>query len=163
MAAPKGNRFWEARSSHGRNPKFESSEELWKACVEYFEWVEENPLWEMRPFAYQGEVVQEPVAKMRAMTLTGLCLFLDISDDTWRNYRANNDLLGVVTRAEKVIYDQKFSGAAADLLNPNIIARDLGLADKREVHKTITDLTDEELDRRVQELTNAQSQPGAED
>ncbi|EAA2291737.1 DNA-packaging protein, partial [Salmonella enterica subsp. enterica] len=22
MAAPKGNRFWEARSSHGRNPKF---------------------------------------------------------------------------------------------------------------------------------------------
>ncbi|ECS3557312.1 DNA-packaging protein, partial [Salmonella enterica subsp. enterica serovar Agona] len=24
MAAPKGNRFWEARSSHGRNPKFES-------------------------------------------------------------------------------------------------------------------------------------------
>ncbi|WP_142478635.1 DNA-packaging protein [Klebsiella oxytoca] len=163
MAAPKGNRFWEARSSHGRNPKFESSEELWKACVEYFEWVEENPLWEMRPFAYQGEVVQEPVAKMRAMTLTGLCLFLDISDDTWRNYRANNDLLGVVTRAEKVIYDQKFSGAAADLLNPNIIARDLGLADKREVHKTITDLTDEELDRRLQELTNAQSQPGAED
>lgn len=163
MAAPKGNRFWEARSSHGRNPKFESPEELWKACVEYFEWVEENPLWEMRPFAYQGEVVQEPVAKMRAMTLTGLCLFLDISDDTWRNYRANNDLLGVVTRAEKVIYDQKFSGAAADLLNPNIIARDLGLADKREVHKTITDLTDEELDRRVQELTNAQSQPGAED
>lgn len=163
MAAPKGNRFWEARSSHGRNPKFESSEELWKACVEYFEWVEENPLWEMRPFAYQGEVVQEPVAKMRAMTLTGLCLFLDISDDTWRNYRANNDLLGVVTRAEKVIYDQKFSGAAADLLNPNIIARDLGLADKREVHKTITDLTDEELDRRLKELTNAQSQPGAED
>lgn len=163
MAAPKGNRFWEARSSHGRNPKFVSSEELWKACVEYFEWVEENPLWEMRPFAYQGEVVQEPVAKMRAMTLAGLCLFLDISDDTWRNYRANNDLLGVVTRAEKVIYDQKFSGAAADLLNPNIIARDLGLADKREVHKTITDLTDEELDRRLQELTNAQSQPGAED
>ncbi|MEX8971554.1 DNA-packaging protein, partial [Escherichia sp. E4736] len=26
MAAPKGNRFWEARSSHGRNPKFESPE-----------------------------------------------------------------------------------------------------------------------------------------
>ncbi|HDS1237610.1 TPA: hypothetical protein QEG37_002025 [Pluralibacter gergoviae] len=27
---------------------------------------------------------------------------------------------------------------------------------------TITDLTDEELDRRLQELTNAQSQPGGE-
>ena len=163
MAAPKGNRFWEARSSHGRNPKFESGDQLWSACCEYFQWVEDNPLWEMKPFAYQGEVVQEPVAKMRAMTLTGLCLFLDIGDETWRNYRAKQDFIGVVTRAEKVIYDQKFSGAAADLLNPNIIARDLGLADKREVHKTITDLTDEELDRKLLELTNAKSQPGAED
>lgn len=163
MAAPKGNRFWEARSSHGRSPTFRSADALWQACVEYFEWVEDNPLWEMKPFAYQGEVVQEPVPKMRAMTQTGLCLFLDISDDTWRNYRANQDFLGVVTRAEKVIYDQKFSGAAADLLNPNIIARDLGLADKREVHKTITDLTDDELDRKLRELTNGQPQPGAED
>ncbi|HBZ17506.1 MAG TPA: DNA-packaging protein [Pantoea sp.] len=163
MAAPKGNRFWEARSSHGRNPTFGSPDELWQACIEYFEWVEDNPLWEMKPFAYQGEVVQEPVAKMRAMTLTGLCLFLDIGDETWRNYRAKKDFMGVVTRAEKVIYDQKFSGAAADLLNPNIIARDLGLADKREVHKTITDLTDEELDLKLLELSHAQSQPGAED
>lgn len=131
MAAPKGNRFWEARSTHGRNPKFESADALWSACCEYFEWVEKNPLWEMKPFAYQGEVTQEPVQKMRAMTLSSLCLFLDISDDTWRNYRANKDLLGVVTRAEKVIYDQKFSGAAADLLNANIIARDLGLKDNQ--------------------------------
>ncbi|EFH9069430.1 TPA: DNA-packaging protein [Escherichia coli] len=30
---------------------------------------------------------------------------------------------GVTTRAEQVIYDQKFSGAAADLLNANIIDR----------------------------------------
>lgn len=50
MAAPKGNRFWEARSSHGRNPKFESPEALWAACCEYFEWVEANPLWEMKAF-----------------------------------------------------------------------------------------------------------------
>lgn len=162
MAAPKGNRFWEARSSHGRNPKFESPDALWAACCEYFEWVEAHPLWEMKAFSYQGEVIQEPVAKMRAMTLIGLCLFLDVSDDTWRNYRAKKDFLGVVTRAEKVIFDQKFSGAAADLLNANIVARDLGLTDKREVHKTITDLTDEELDRKLLELTNAQSQPGGE-
>ncbi|EKO0251738.1 DNA-packaging protein [Citrobacter portucalensis] len=157
MAAPKGNRFWEARSSHGRNPKFESGDQLWSACCEYFQWVEDNPLWEMKPFAYQGEVTQEPVAKMRAMTLTGLCLFLDISDDTWRNYRSNEDLLGVVSRAEKVIYDQKFSGAAADLLNANIIARDLGLAEKKEVKQSVSDLSDEEIERRIKELNNGQA------
>lgn len=69
---------------------------------------------------------------MRAMTLTGLCLFLDITDETWRAFRGREDLSGVVTQAEKVIYAQKFSGAAADLLNANIIARDLGLRDKQE-------------------------------
>ncbi|EAP4935021.1 DNA-packaging protein [Salmonella enterica] len=157
MAAPKGNRFWEARSSHGRNPKFESGDQLWAACCEYFQWVEDNPLWEMKPFAYQGEVTQEPVAKMRAMTLTGLCLFLDISDDTWRNYREKEDLLGVVSRAEKVIYDQKFSGAAADLLNANIIARDLGLAEKKEVKQSVSDLSDEEIERRLKELKDGQA------
>ncbi|CAI1782019.1 DNA-packaging protein [Serratia entomophila] len=130
MAAPKGNRFWEARSSHGRNPKFESPEALWSACCEYFEWVEEHPLWESKAFSYQGEIIKATMPKMRAMTLAGMCLFLDISDDTWRNYKSDEGFLGVIVRAEKVIYDQKFSGAAADLLNANIISRDLGLKDQ---------------------------------
>ncbi|EII8497315.1 hypothetical protein ABMX35_004036 [Escherichia coli] len=38
--------------------------------------------------------------------------------------RADEGFCGVTTRAEDIIYDQKFSGAAADLLNANIIARD---------------------------------------
>lgn len=129
MAAPKGNQFWKARTKHGRDKLFASAELLWEACCEYFTWAEENPLTEMKPFAYQGVVIQEPVAKMRAMTLDGLCLFLDIDDQTWRNWRESQDFVGVVTRTERVIRDQKFSGAAADLLNPNIIARDLGLRD----------------------------------
>lgn len=127
MAAPKGNRFWEARAKHGRKKKFLTPDDLWKQCCEYFVWVEENPLVEMKAFAYQGEVKKESLPKMRAMTIDGLCLFLDIEPQTWRNYRDKDDFFGVVTRAERVIYTQKFTGAAADLLNPNIIARDLGL------------------------------------
>lgn len=129
-----GNRFWEARSSAGPNPKFGKAEDLWSACVEYFDWVESNPLWEDRLVAFQGIANHEPVAKMRAMTLAGLCLFLDISQETWRLWKKDRpDLLGVITRAEAVIYSQKFAGAAADLLNANIISRDLGLADKNEL------------------------------
>ncbi|WP_459378558.1 DNA-packaging protein [Serratia sp. ser-z] len=153
MAAPKGNRFWEARSSHGRNPKFESPEALWSACCEYFEWVEEHPLLEMKAFSYQGKVTQEPIAKMRAMTLTGLCLFLDIADSTWQTYRVREDLSVITTRAEKVIYDQKFSGAAADLLNANIIARDLGLKEQSQVEDVTPDKGDRDKRRsRIQEL-----------
>jgi hypothetical protein len=61
------------------------------------------------------------------------------------------------------MYEQKFSGAAAGLLNPNIIARDLGLADKSEIASTITknenlvsytDLSDDAL----KEIENAAKQ-----
>ena len=131
MAAPKGNRFWEARSSHGRKPKFPVPEWLWLAACEYFHWVEENPLWEVKVTQYKGKVVEMNVPKMRAMTITGLCLFLDITDQTLINYEKLDDFLDIVTRIKKIIYDQKFSGAAADLLNPNIIARDLGLKDTK--------------------------------
>lgn len=133
MAAPKGNKFWQMRSSHGRKPIFESPEALWAACCEYFEWVEANPLQEEKLFAYQGTVVRETVSKMRAMTLDGLHVFLDIGTQTWADYRARDDFSEVVSRVERIIREQKFTGAAADLLNPNIIARDLGLKDKNEI------------------------------
>jgi hypothetical protein len=132
MAPPKGNRFWEARSSHGANPKFKGPDELWSACVEYFEWVEDNPLYEDKITSYQGTNKHEPIAKMRAMTLSGLYDFLGISHTAWQSWRERDDLSAVTTRVERIIRRQKFEGAAADLLNPNIIARDLGLVDKQE-------------------------------
>jgi hypothetical protein len=133
MAAPKGNRFWEARAKHGRNLIFTSSDILWAACCEYFVWVDDNPLYETKAFAFQGIVTQESIPKMRAMTIDGLCLFLDISTDTWKLYTDREDFIGVTRKAENVIRSQKFSGAAADLLNANIIARDLGLTDKKDI------------------------------
>lgn len=136
MAAPSGNRFWEVRSSHGRNPIFYNPDHLWDAACQYFQWVEDNPLLEMKPFAYQGVVIQEPVPKMRAMTIAGMCLFLDIGRQTWQSYTEKEDFREVASRIEDVIKSQKFAGAAADLLNPNIIARDLGLIDKQEVKST---------------------------
>jgi hypothetical protein len=129
---PKGNQFWLARTKHGKNKKYQTGEELWNACIEYFQWVEEHPIWEDRPFHYQGFVTHEKIAKMRAMTISGLCLFLGISTETWRKYRTASELAETVAEAENVIFNQKFAGAAADLLNANIIARELNLAEKKE-------------------------------
>lgn len=155
MAAPKGNRFWEARSSHGRNPKFESPDVLWSACCEYFSWVEDNPLFEVKAFAFQGVVTQESLPKLRAMTISGLCIFLDITRQTWGTFRAIEGFSDITTRAEEIIYDQKFSGAAADLLNANIIARDLGLKEQSQVEDVTPDKGDRDKRRsRIQELLN---------
>lgn len=135
MPAPKGNQFWRARSSHGRKPKFSSPEQLWSACEEYFDWVEANPLKSAEVVKYQGKAKLTEVPKMRAMTISGLCIFLDINKDTWGEYRQREGFSDTTTRVDEVIRAQKFEGAAAELLNPNIIARDLGLTDN--THHTI--------------------------
>lgn len=133
MAAPVGNQFWKARSSHGRKPIFASPGDLWTACLEYFEWVEANPLYETKGFAFQGVVTKETFPKMRAMSISGLCIFLDIGRRSWDEYGKREDFLPVCEAVEETIRTQKFEGASADLLNPSIIARDLGLADRSEV------------------------------
>ena len=67
------------------------------------------------------------------MTILSFCLFADITHETWLNYKKNKDFFGVTTRIESTIKSQKFEGAAAELLNPNIIARDLGLKEKSDI------------------------------
>jgi len=132
MSAPENNQFWKQRAKHGRDKIFETPELLWESCVEYFQWTEDNPLKEDKVFHNAGTITHAEVNKMRAMTIGGLCIFLDIVITTWENYKDRQDYLDVITRVELIIKNQKFTGAAADLLNPNIIARDLGLADKKD-------------------------------
>lgn len=132
MSAPLGNRFWEQRSSHGRKPIFESADALWDAACEYFEWVQDNPLNEKKLFSYEGDIVEGDIDKMRAMTIQGLCFFLDISRQAYYNYKERKDFVDICERIEAVIYTQKFEGASAGLLNSAIIARELGLAEKQD-------------------------------
>ena len=72
------------------------------------------------------------------MTIKGFTLFADICEKTFANYRNDKDFVQVITRIENIIYEQKFTGAAATLLNPNIIARDLGLRDDQKIDSDIT-------------------------
>jgi hypothetical protein len=95
--------------------------------------VEQNPLFEAKVFTYQGESVRESLPKMRAMSLKGLWIFTGMSSDCWKDYSARPEFSSLCTRVEEIIYAQKFEGAAADLLNHAIIARDLGLRDHQDV------------------------------
>lgn len=142
MAATKGNQFWKARAKHGRSKIFSSPNQLWTAACEYFEWAEENPL--QKDIIYQGEVTGKE-SLLRAMTISGLCIFLGVNSDYFTDFR---DSLNLDTRQSKdysrvikdiyeIIKTQKFEGASAGLLNPNIIARDLGLTDKKELSGSV--------------------------
>lgn len=152
MPAPKGNEFWKARTKHGRDKLFKTAEILREACFEYFQWCNDNPLQEDKLVIFQGVATHEPVAKLRAFTIGGLCIFLGISYETWKHYRDAEDFVFVTREAEEIIREQKFAGAAAELLNSNIIARDLGLRDGIDVASTVTDMTDDQINARIGQL-----------
>ena len=146
-----GQQAWLARSSYGRKPQY-APEELEKACLEYFQWVEDNPILEEKVFHTAGIITRADVAHIRAMTIGGLTLFLDISEDTWANYRKKPDYVGICERVDKAIRKQKIEGSAADLLNPSIIARELGLVDKQERKTDTTHRMDDKEQDAVFEL-----------
>jgi hypothetical protein len=154
MPAPKNNQFWKARTTHGREKLFSTPEILKEACEEYFQWIDDNPLQASELIKFQGKAKIKELPKMRAMTLDGLHIFLETNSTTWSRYREYKDFSEVVTQVEKIIRTQKFQGAAAEMLNSNIIARELGLTDKSErTNKTsLTDASDEELNNRIKSL-----------
>lgn len=151
MPAPKKNSFWKLRSKHGRDKIFESPGALWEACCEYFESCESNPLKRLHVFS-NGKKATVPL--MRAFTLNGLYVFLDIDRKTWDLYKEREDFIPIITKVETIIYDQKFTGASAGLLKENIIARELGLADKTALSPQ--DLTDDQLLQLYQKIIDKQ-------
>lgn len=141
----KGNQFWKLRNKHGRDKLFKTPQLLWEAACEYFQWCDDNPLKEEKVFQYQGEIVRADISKMRAMTLSQLCFYLGCEESYFNQFegriadsKKQNDIdfVKVIHEIKKTIYNQKFQGAAAEMLNANIIARDLGLVEKSEQKQT---------------------------
>ena len=122
--------LWQiAARSVGRPQRYASPDDMWKDALAYFRWAEENPLYEEKAFAFQGVVTKESLCKLRAFTLDGFLLHSGLAETTWYDYKKKPEFSWVISLIDKSIREQKFTGAAADLLNPNIIARDLGLKD----------------------------------
>lgn len=120
--------YWERkRFQVGRKKTFQTPSDLWKAAVEYFKWVEDNPLYEEKAFAFKGDITITKIKKMRAMSIARLCSFVGIDYSNYTRYRKNEKYASTVETIDSIIREQKFEGAAAGLFNANIIARDLGL------------------------------------
>ena len=116
---------------------YKTHEELIAMILGYFRYIEDNPLEEDSVFAYQGETFHDRRAKMRAPTTAGLCAWLCISRETWTQWRGGSrrpEFKPVVEWVDQMMYDIKYTGASAGLLNPMIVARVLGLAEKQEVN-----------------------------
>jgi hypothetical protein len=135
MSAPKNNQFWKLRLKHGRSHAIETPEQLQQNFEEYCNWIENNPLIEID---FKGKDATEVhLPKMRPFTKIGFALACGLHGwDIIESWKSRQGFSEVITRIEHYIYNQKFEGAAAGFLNPNIIARDLGLAEKSETNST---------------------------
>lgn len=132
MAAPIGNQYWKIRSKSGRSKKY-SPRMLLRKANEYFQYCIDNPLYRSEIIKYKDhhEIVEVPV--LRVFSIEGFCVFADIAVKTFHNYEKEEDFLQVTSRIRGVIENQQLEGASANLLNANIIARKLGLADKQDL------------------------------
>lgn len=157
MAAPTGNEYYKLRSKDGRDKIFKTPKALIDACNAYFDFCLSTPMLEAQIVkGNQVDTTETPskdengkaikikskktmpyavveLPKMRPFTLEGLCNYIDISLNGFKAYEAREDFMIVTSRIRQIIDSQQFEGAAAGFLNPNIIARKLGLTDKSEV------------------------------
>jgi hypothetical protein len=126
-----GDEYWRRVITVGAPRKFETPEELLAACGDYFDWVENNPLKSWKVAGKDADLVE--TKHPRLPTLTGMRLHINISGDCWRKYAQRPEFAPTCSRVEEHIRQMKLEGASAEIFNPMIIARDLGLKDRSEV------------------------------
>lgn len=129
-----GNQWWKRRSKHGRDVIFSDPNKMWEAACEYFEFADSNLLKSEKVF---GTGLRMNEAKMRPFSLKGLCIFLGVNERYFTQFKASiactEDFSTIISMIEDVIYQQQYDGAAAGLLNANIISRSLGLVNREDL------------------------------
>lgn len=115
-----------------------------------------------------SSLVEIPTA--RPYTMQGLCSYLNTNkgyfDDFEKSLKdkadeTSKDFSVIITRVRETIYQQKFEGATIGAFNASIIARDLGLTDKKDhtsngetIQSTARILTKQEAKELFKDLDN---------
>lgn len=122
-----GNKFWRRYPILGRPRAFENPEDMLAKCMEYFDWVDDNPLMEAKVF---GTGFKANVDKARPMSQGALCIHIGVSKRSYHVYLARPEFQELMADVQNVIDTYNFEIAVAGLANANIIARQLGLYEK---------------------------------
>lgn len=137
----------DAARTTGRPRIYETADDLREAAAQYFAWCDANPLRE-EVSKYSERLNRfvthsKPVA--RPYTMTSLHTFIGVTKNTWSDYKHDKerpDIQDAVIEISETVKDQKLIGAMTGFFNANIVARDLGLADKMKTEQTIAKVPD---------------------
>lgn len=134
MPAEKNNQYWKLRSKHGRDRIIKDPESLLESANEYFQWCIDNPVLQTDFKSTKNGLEEIQIPHPQVFQKGALARYCHLSE--WRLLedlkKVSEDFSQIVTHIEGIIRDQKFKYASVGMFNSNIIARDLGLADKRE-------------------------------
>lgn len=151
--------YWEWRKNTGRPKAIRTPKEMWKHACDYFRSIDEYPFLKQEqrksPIKIErGAIIDDDLREEIKNPVIGL---ETIRPYTWAgfeaylfergvlanldHYKANLDnryqeFIEIIRAIDKIMFAQKFEGAAAGVFNANIIARDLGLTDKTELKVT---------------------------
>ena len=133
MAWPKGNKYWKYIDNIGRNKIYEDKDldTFRDKVIDYFKVTSER-FWEEQHWVGKDgiEVTKNhPVPFLKQ----GIYLHVGINKDTWNNYKKREGFSDIITHAEELIFMQKFEGASTGFFNHNLIAKELGLVDKKDL------------------------------
>lgn len=150
-----------AKGNNGA-PSFKTPMDLWQRSCEYFDYIDENPLWVEKPMTEDGIIVNHTYYKPRPYTMEGLAVYLCISRSWFRTFKHSHKntedprklmFLAVITEIEQIVFTQQYEGATADIFNSNLVARYLGLVEKQEIDAHIDD--DTQKPSPLEEFSNA--------
>lgn len=136
---PKAGDPWNVAHRYFCNPNMKLIKDyvrLIEDILDYFEFLDANPLMETKLVTYQGDTQLIEVPKMRAGTMKGMFLHIGVSQGLWsliKTGKGHAHLKPIIDFAEAMMYDRKYNGASADLLNATLIMRDLGISEKTEL------------------------------
>jgi hypothetical protein len=123
------------KKKKGRKLKYKSPAEFLEKVYEYFNSRDKNPRYKkdvIRSGDNAGMIINIPLEQ--PYTIEGMCVFLKIDRSTFSGlYCQRKEFIPVTTHAREVIEADQLEGAIMGIYNPNIIARKLGLADKKEI------------------------------
>ena len=122
----------------GKKKYIETPEKLWELFEDYVRNESQNPLFKREYVGKDGIPVETPLAT--PITFEGFECYLadmgiinDLGDYSKNDDGRYSDYAPIIARIRNNCFVNNFKGAAVGLFNANLIARKLGIADRKEI------------------------------
>lgn len=118
----------------------ETPEKMWELFLEYVEHEKENPIYKRDYVGKDGKEVDTPLQV--PITFEGFENHLaingiinDLGDYSKNKEERYSEYAPILTRIRNFCFSQNFKGASVNVFNPALIAKKLGLIERKEIDK----------------------------